>query len=208
MVAVAREPTLHPVPITELRPTQMTVGMREVAAKRRKWRELGGDAGPEFLGRHLVPAVLGPKKRYYVVDHHHLARALLEEGVPSVAVTVVADLHRLPPDAFWFVMDSRDWMHPFDAAGVRCPYKEIPKTVAELVDDPFRSLAGELRLAGGYAKDTTPFSEFLWADFLRRRIKRRAVDKDFEAALGKALELAKGADADYLPGWCGPVAGR
>ena len=39
----------------------------------------------------------------------------------------------------------------------------------DLVDDPFRSLAGELRRVGGYAKDTTPFSEFLWADFLRRR---------------------------------------
>ncbi len=45
------------------------------------------------------------------------------------------------------------------------PYKDLPKTVAKLVDDPFRSLAGELRRAGGYAKDAEPFSEFLWADF-------------------------------------------
>jgi hypothetical protein len=43
--------------------------------------------------------------------------------------------------------------------------KDLPKTVAGLIDDPFRSLAGELRRAGGFAKDTTPFSEFLWADF-------------------------------------------
>ncbi|MBC7636797.1 MAG: chromosome partitioning protein ParB, partial [Acetobacteraceae bacterium] len=28
-----REPILHPVPIADLRPTQITVGMREVAAK-------------------------------------------------------------------------------------------------------------------------------------------------------------------------------
>jgi hypothetical protein len=48
----------------------------------------------------------------------------------------------------------------------------LPKTVAGLIDDPFRSLAGELRRAGGFAKDTTPFSEFLWTDFLRRRVKR------------------------------------
>jgi hypothetical protein len=41
-----------------------------------------------------------------------------------------------------------------------------------LIDDPFRSLADELRRAGGFAKDTTPFSEFLWTDFLRRRVKR------------------------------------
>jgi hypothetical protein len=31
----AREPIVTPVPITDLRPTQMTVGLREVAEKRR-----------------------------------------------------------------------------------------------------------------------------------------------------------------------------
>src|SRR3974377_1798791 len=41
------------------------------------------------------------------------------------------------------------------------------------MDDPFRSLAGELRRAGGFAKDTTPFSEFLWPDFLRRQMSRK-----------------------------------
>src|SRR5262245_1178867 len=34
----AREPLLKPVPITELRPTQITVGLREVNAKRKRWR--------------------------------------------------------------------------------------------------------------------------------------------------------------------------
>jgi len=46
--------------------------------------------------------------------------------------------------------------------------------MADLADDPYRSVAGELRRQGGFAKDTTPFSEFLWADFLRRRIDRGA----------------------------------
>jgi hypothetical protein len=74
-----------------------------------------------------------------------------------------------------------------------------------LVDDPYRSLAGELRLNGGFAKDTTPFSEFLWADFLRHRLKRADVAKNFDAALATAMTLAKSEDANYLPGWCGPV---
>ena len=74
-------------------------------------------------------------------------------------------------------------MHPFDAKGVRRHYSDIPRSITELVDDPFRSLAGELRRAGGFAKDTTPFSEFIWADFLRRRMKRKAVERDFERAI-------------------------
>ena len=33
-----REPILHATPVLELRPTQMTVGMREVTLKRKSWR--------------------------------------------------------------------------------------------------------------------------------------------------------------------------
>jgi len=203
-MANVREPLLTLVAVADLRPTQITVGMREVLTKRKRWRETGTRKGEKFLGKHMIPVILGPKLRHYVTDHHHLARALHDEGVKDIAVTVQANLSKLDPGAFWTVMDNRNWMHPFDAEGRRRHYRDIPKSVAELVDDPFRSLAGELRRAGGFAKDTTPFSEFLWADFLRRRMKRKDVARDFERAVEEALELAKSDDADYLPGWCGP----
>ena len=204
MVAV-REPILKPVAITDLRPTQITVGMREVSEKRKRWREMKTKKGDKFLGTHMIPVILGPKDRHYVIDHHHLALALYKEGVKDVVVAVVSNLSMLEADAFWFVLDSRNWMHPFNDEGRRCSYTEIPKSVNKLKDDPFRSLAGELRRAGGFAKDTTVFSEFLWADFLRRRIKRKLVENDFDHALETALKLAKSQDAVYLPGWCGPA---
>lgn len=201
-----REPVLNTVPIMDLRPTQITVGMREVAAKRENWQaKAQGKAAAEFLGKHMVPVVLGPKDRHYLIDHHHLARALHDEGVEGVLVTVVANLAKLERDAFWVYLDNRALLHPYDDQGRRRDYRDIPKSVSEMVDDPFRSLAGELRRAGGFAKDTTPFSEFLWADFLRRRIKRKTVEQDFDHALEEALSFAKSEDADYLPGWCGPV---
>jgi hypothetical protein len=200
-----REPLLTTIAITDLRPTQITVGMREVASKRKQWRDIGAIKGEKFLRRHVIPVVVGPKHRHYVVDHHHLARALHEEGVRQVAVTTIADLGKLDDDVFWVVMDNRSWLHPFDDEGRRRHYRDIPKTIKRMVDDPFRSLAGELRRAGGFAKDTTPFSEFLWADFLRRRLKRKNVEQDFDRAVEKALALAKSRDADYLPGWCGPA---
>ena len=200
-----REPLLNPVAVTELRPTQITVGMREVAMKRQMIRSQSARKTDTFLGNHMVPVVLGPKKRNYVVDRHHLARALLEEGIEHVLVTVTSDLSALDKDAFLVVLDNRGWLHPFDETGRRRDYDAIPKTMSELVDDPFRNLAGELRRQGGFAKDTTPFSEFLWADFLRRRIDRAQVRKSFDKAMKDALTLAKGKDADYLPGWCGPT---
>ncbi|WP_232628093.1 ParB-like protein [Methylobacterium sp. Leaf118] len=202
-----RDPLLTPIPIAELRPTQMTVGLREVAEKRRRWRAHDADKKAAFLGAHMIPVLLGPKKRFYVIDHHHLARALLEEEVESVAVTVVADLHHLNKEAFWTVADHKAWVHPYDVEGRRVAFSKIPKRIADLADDPFRSLAGELRRAGGFAKDTTPFSEFLWADFLRRTMKHDTVENDFAAALERALRLSKSPKAGYLPGWCGPIDG-
>jgi hypothetical protein len=50
--------------------------MRVVAQKRREWRDKGRVKGGDFLGRHMIRAVLGPKKRHYIIDHHHLALAL------------------------------------------------------------------------------------------------------------------------------------
>jgi hypothetical protein len=203
MVAV-REPVLHTVPILELRPTQITVGMREVQAKQKSWQEQGKNKKAEFLGRHMIPVIRGPKGRLYVIDHHHLSLALHNEGVENVLVSSVADLRNLPDDVFWTYLDNRSWVHPYDASGRRRDFDEIPKKLSGLKDDPFRSIAGELRRMGGFAKDTTPFSEFLWADFMRRQISKSLVKDDFDEALEQAMKLAKSEEASYLPGWCGP----
>ncbi len=200
-----RDPLLSPVPLAELRPTQVTVGRREVDEKRREWRERGHHDAPKFLGRHMIPVLKGPKNRFYVIDHHHLTRALLAEGVETVLVNVVADLDALAKHEFWTFCDNRGWCHPYDPQGERVAYADIPKSLASMPDDPYRSLAGALRRAGGFAKDTTPFSEFLWADFLRRRLKAALVEEDFAAALTYALTLARSPAAGHLPGWCGPA---
>jgi hypothetical protein len=199
------------VPIKSLRPTQVTVGFREVHEKRREWRDRArareGRKAGEYLGRHMIPVVRGPEGRPYVIDHHHLARALIDEGVESILVNVVLDLSALKPGEFWTYMDNRALCHPYDPDGRRVGFKAIPEAIGAMRDDPYRSLAGELRRAGGFAKDVTPFSEFIWADFLRRRVRARLVAEDFGAALTKALKLARSAEAGHLPGWCGPSSG-
>ena len=205
MTSLARDPVLQPIPISSLRPTQITVGEHEVNEKRKRLRQRGAKKIGNFLGDHLIPVIRGPKKRHYVIDHHHLALALLNEGVKNVLVTIVADLSGLTPDDFWLVLDHHSWVHPYDENGRRRDFSKIPKSIDKLKDDPFRSLAGELRRVGGFAKDTTPFSEFLWADFLRRRMQRKRVVDNFRAAVKDAQKLAKSMDAHYLPGWSGPV---
>ncbi len=197
-------PSLRPVEIADLNPTQITLGMREVQERREQWRERSGKDLEAFLARHVVPTVLGPKKRHYLLDHHHLVRAMIDEGVKSIMASVTTDLSDLGDYSFWVVLDNRSLCHPYDSEGRRRDFDAIPKSIAKMEDDPFRSLAAELRRAGGFAKDPTPFSEFQWADFLRNRIKPEKLRKDFAECLTQALALAKTHDANYLPGWCGP----
>jgi hypothetical protein len=144
----SREPRVHPVPMSALRPTQITVGMREVKAKRKAWREHPDRRKADFLGTHVIPVVWGPKEAFYVVDHHHLSLALHQEGVKEVATTVMADLRRLPREAFWIYLDNRGWLHPFDDRGRRRGYDDIPRRIWDLADDPFRSLLQRVSVGG------------------------------------------------------------
>jgi len=201
---IRRDPVIHATPIAGLRPTQMTVGFHEVERKRREWRRKNGDGKARELETHMIPVVLGPDGQRYVTDHHHLARALFDDGQKEVFVTVIGDLRKADGGQFWNLMDYHGWTHPFDEKGRRRDYADLPMSVADLRDDPYRSLAGALRRMGGFAKDSTPFSEFVWADFFRARIKRKALVADFDAELTRALAVAKSKDADFLPGWCGP----
>ena len=134
MTTNAREPRVHPVSILSLRPTQMTVGMREVKEKRKRFREKKGKKQSDMIGKHMIPVVRGPDKRYYVVDHHHLARALHDEGIEHILVTVIGDLTMVERDAFWGVMDNKRWVYTYDVKGERRSFKDLPKSIKDLKD--------------------------------------------------------------------------
>ena len=119
----------------------------------------------------------------------------------EVDVSIVANMSELSFDEFWMTLESHNWTHPFDDEGRRRSYDDMPASVDDLVDDPYRSLAGAVKRAGGYAKDKAPFSEFRWADFLRRRIPRELIERDFGRGLAVAMNLAQSTEAAVLPGW-------
>ncbi len=192
--------------LRSLRPTQITVGYSEVLLKRQQWRAMDKGERTQFIAGHLLPAVLGPKGKHYIVDHHHLARALLEESVENARLVVWADLSALAKDEFWLVMDHRQWVHPYDARGRREPFSAIPKSLESLIDDPYRSLAAAVRMAGGFPKDQAPFAEFLWADFFRRRVSAALLRSDPDSALSAAMQIVHDKAAMHLPGWSGRSA--
>jgi hypothetical protein len=198
-----RHPLLSIAP-EKLRPTQITVGKAEVAAKCDLWRGLGKKKRKELLAAHWFPGVIGPKGKIYIVDHHHLGLAMLEEGVKEVPVMVQRNFSWLEPEVFWRTMEFNRWAHPYDQHGVRTGYDAIPGNLAGMVDDPYRTLAERVRVAGGCAKDATPYAEFLWADFYRRHLTLPD-GKATAKLLREALVLAHGHEAAYLPGWSGTI---
>jgi hypothetical protein len=198
-----RHPLLSIAP-GKLRPTQMTIGRAEVAEKRSQWEKLGKKKRKEMLAEHWFPGVLGPKNQVYIVDHHHLGLALFEEGVKEVPVMVQRDFSWLEPAVFWHTMEFNRWAHPYNEQGLREQYDAIPAKLTDMRDDPFRTLAARVRLSGGYSKDATPYSEFLWADFYRRHMKLKNGHVT-PKVLKDALIYAHSHDTAYLPGWSGVI---
>ncbi len=191
------------VDLSTLRPTQCSVGYQEVISKREEWRALSGKKREALVEQHWFPTIIGPKKQHFIIDHHHLGVALYEEGQDRVLLTVLKDLSGLDESTFWRVMEFHQWAHPFDRDGKRVDFKKIPKSIAQLKDDPYRSLAGLARKQGAFAKDVTPYSEFLWADYFRAHLDKDLLAESMDKALKVALKMAKKNQASYLPGWSG-----
>jgi hypothetical protein len=103
-------------------------------------------------------------------------------------------------------MEFRAWSHPYDNRGKRRDYRDIPQRLTQLEDDPYRSLAGLVRNAGGFAKDQAPFVEFLWADFFRPLVAARLIKKEPRRATRDGTRLARSKAARYLPGWTGKAS--
>ena len=150
-------------------PTQITVGMREVKAKQSAGAEPRDEKAPNFSARN-DPGILGPKKRHHVIDHYHLvARASRRRRQESDGYRVSQTSARSKTTHLWFVLDTENRCTPFHDEGRRRDHKGIPKSIKDLIDDPFRRRR-RAQASGRARQDTTPSSEFLWADFLRRCI--------------------------------------
>ena len=164
--------------IAALHPTQSSVGMAEVDVKAGKLREKIEKRSEAdvlaYLKKHdkEEPVTIGPGGVFYITDHHHLARALADIGVAETYCTIVDNLSDEPPDAFWKQLEDNNEVYLKDANGNAITPRELPASIKDLTDDPFRSLAGAVRESCGFEKGDPASSgedyiEFHWADYLR-----------------------------------------
>ena len=233
--ADARAGDYYKLRVKDLSPTQFAVGKAEIQFRAgRMRRKLKKDPGKlhDYLRTRPIPIVVRGKK-FYLVDHHHLLRALHDVEQSSrgknicVYVKVLANASTLDETYFWKSMHERNWVYLFghDGAGPQPP-ASLPKHIKELGFDPYRSLAWLVREQHGYVKNRLPFSEFKWANFFRSRILldqdilagrhtfddfafefdkggRIRLTDDGEEVIEQALYLASSDEARGLPGFRG-----
>jgi hypothetical protein len=194
------------VALADIVPTQASVGFEQVELRGLKIRRhieqrtlLG------YLEQNPEPIVVGPNRRLHIIDHHHLGAALYKEGVQRTFGVIIEDLSHLAENDFWQVMSHCQWVYPKDEKGQSIGYHELPKDLAGLKDNPYRSLAGFVRKSNGFAKIPEPFIEFRWAEFFQEHLnlKPEEIQANYEQAIQAALELAHSplAEKANLPGY-------
>ena len=228
----------HKIRVRDLSPTQFATGKAEVEVKAariaKKFKKDPHKLHDYLLVRPVPVVVRG--KRFYLVDHHHLVRALHEVAHEqhgknvAVYVKVMANASTLEETYFWKWMHRLNWVYLFDKAGggPQQP-KALPAHVKDLAFDPYRSLAWIVRELHGYMKNDAPFSEFKWANFFRTHILldqdilagkhtfddfafevdahgRLELSDDGKEVIEEALFLATSAEARGLPGFRGSIS--
>jgi hypothetical protein len=236
--ADARTGDFFKLRVKDLSPTQFAVGKAEVAVRTGRMRKKFSK-DPQKLHDYLrvrpVPVVVR-KDRFYLVDHHHLVRALYDALHKArgkdicIYVKVLGNASTLEEVYFWKTMHEQNWVYLFDRSGGGPQQPErLPTHIKDLTFDPYRSLAWIVREHHGYVKNNAPFSEFKWANFFRTRIlldqdilagKHTFDDFAFEVdekgvlevtddgkeVLEEALFLATSPEARGLPGFRGPAS--
>jgi len=194
--------SLCQVGIERLRPTQFAVGYREVDDRAKEIARKSPKKLKAYVEEHLPLIVIGPDDQPYLIDGHHLARALLKARINSVEVRVEANWRHLSPAEFWNQMKEHGWVYLYDNRGQGpLDVEKLPKTVTELTDDPYRALAWAVRKRGGLDKTNGSFDEFKWANFFRSRVPIGSQPGDFDRAVKAALKISHSPEAKDLPGY-------
>lgn len=156
--------------IEDLFPTQGVIGFKEVTRKRYEISKKRSNGKlKKYLKEKFVPVVRGPEGKLYMIDHHHTTQAFYLEGQETVYIEVIEDFSKLSEKEFWEKMIKKKWCWLLDENG-NGPIdpKELPKTLKDLKDDPYRTLAGMVKDAGGFEDKDIPYYEFYWAQAFRK----------------------------------------
>jgi hypothetical protein len=191
--------------LRSLRPLQGAIGMMEAVDMSEKIRTKPVKALAN-LASDPIKTVRGPGGDLFITDHHHGARALLLAGYSSGICRIDPDLSALASARFWTTLEERHLIRLADQDGKSISPDALPKSLEQMPDDPYRTLAWLVRKANGFCRARmmqTEFAEFQWADWLRGKLPAANVGASPADALPDALALVQSPQAADRPGYVG-----
>ena len=160
--------------LKSLRPLQGAVGMREVQQKADKIKKKP-EKEEGKLAADPIKVVRGPDAQLFVTDHHHGARAWLLAGYSSGICSIEPGPSSTDPEKFWPELEALKKVHLENKDGVAIAPDALPKSIEQLPDDPYRTLAWMVRKENGFCRSLMKqkeFAEFIWADWMRNKLPR------------------------------------
>jgi hypothetical protein len=193
------------VEVAMLHPTQFAVGFWEIDRRGEKVTDKSGKKLLKYMEEHVGKIVVGPAGEPYIIDRHHMACIMQRTGKsPTIFALVEANFKAMPVDSFWKEMIARKWTYLYDENGKGpLDWKLLPKSIKDLRDDPFRSLAWAVREQGGFEKTDEPFAEFQWANFFRSKLPNENGNANMVRLTEEAMKLCRTPSAKGLPGYVG-----
>jgi len=194
------------VPIAQLQPTQMCVGLAEVRSRQLDFSEESGDQRRRYLRSKPVPLVRNSSGLFWMMDRHHRLRGLIELAPESIAFGYIA--LEVSSDDRTLVLEElerRGWLYLYDGRGLGpLPASALPSSLHGLQDDPYRSLVWKLKKEGCIEPEPLiPFHEFRWGAWLRSRSLPPFSSTHLDSALPAARALVRSRAASHLAGWKG-----
>lgn len=187
------------VQLADLHPTQPSVGLLQVeddiAELTRKEQD-----GLKATRKKRIPLVIGPDGRFYLTDRHHLSSALWRMNQRQAHARIIGHLQR--SDTFWQDMQARHWVWLEDARCHAIRLDQLPATLAGLVDNPYRALAGYAQDKGWIDKTDAYFMEFQWACYLGKELDWAPLTRNnLKQRLKQVAPLMCAEEAKALPGY-------
>jgi fibronectin-binding autotransporter adhesin len=172
---------LYEVPVDSLIPTQLNVGISEVATKTAGFNlDTPGAGLTADLLTDVEPVVIGPGGVLYQTNGHHTFTALVDSvygaSDPDVFVDVIANFSNMTEQEFFATMEADNFLYPVNDGQLVTidpnTGAPLPSSLAGLTNDPYRAL--EYRVlknkgaaSEGFDKTSAFFSDFIWADAYR-----------------------------------------
>lgn len=165
--------TLNP---KDFNPSQVGIADVEVTCKVNYLESMSKSEVTKYLSspKRMVEIIIGPDG-YYLLDGHHLSKAVndadIKDDLKEIYCLVRDNWSGFTMDEFWYNMIFNNYAWLYDEKGYAPISPEIfPQKLDDMLNDPYRTLAWLVCDAGGFAKNGTPFEDFLWANYFRTNL--------------------------------------